>query len=191
MEPVDVVKQAVEVIEKAKVPGDLRALAFGKVLDMLASTTSDQPSPGRDEDRANSGHDRVNSDFISTIAAKMDIPSTLGDRIFGEHKGELIFSGDVSALGGTKSEKVHTLAVLFLAGRRWAGLDAGGTTSDEVLRAEVDRHGLLDVSNYGKHISSLKPFVTITGSGKKATYKIKFDGLEKAKQVGRALAGVE
>jgi hypothetical protein len=192
IDEVDLLKRAVAALEQASVPGDLRTLAFAKVLDLLVSAPSARTGHGNGGEtttRKVAGEEP--SDSIALIASKIGIPAALMDRVLDEHEGELIFSGDVSSLGSSKFEKVHALALLLLAGRRWAGLDTGGTTPDEVLRAEVDRHGLLDVTNYTKHIATLKPFVIIAGSGKNAAYKIKYDGLEKAKQLGRALAGEE
>lgn len=186
---VGLLKRAVAALEQASVPEDLRTLAFAKVLDLLVrapSARTGHENGGETTTKKVAGEEP--SDSITSIASKIGIPAALMDRVLDEHGGELIFSGDVSSLGSTKYEKVHALALLLLAGRRWAGLDTGGTTPDEVLRAEVDRHGLLDVTNYTKHIATLKPFVTISGSGKNATYKIKYDGLEKAKRLGRALA---
>jgi hypothetical protein len=193
VEPVDLLKRAVAALEEASVPEDLRTLAFAKVVDLLACAPSATPAHVRSVDVEatgnHGGQDQL--DEISRIASKIGISTTLLDRIFDQHEGALIFSGNVSSLGKTKSDKVHSLALLLLAGRRWAGLDGNGATPDEVLRAEVDRLGLLDVSNYSKHIATLKPYVTITGSGKNGVYKIKYDGLEKAAKIGRDLAGVE
>jgi hypothetical protein len=192
MEPIDLLKQAVTTVEQANVPGDLRTLAFAKVLEILSGPSV--PDSSTSEAGNHYGEEGASTQFstaIASIASNLGIPSTLVDRILDEHEGELIFSGDVSALGKNRSDKVHSLAILLLAGRRWAGLDGGGATSDEVLRAEVDRLGLLDTTNYTKHVATLKPFVTITGSGRKAVYKIKYDGIEKAKELGRALAGAE
>jgi hypothetical protein len=193
MEPVDLLKRAVAAVEEADVPEDLRTLAFAKALDLLVSG---KPSQSEDKNSGKStsegggcGHQR--DDFASRIAAKIDVSPTLVDRIFDEHEEDLIFSGDVSGLGKSRNEKVHALTLLLLAGRRWAGLDTGGVTQDGVLRAEIDRHGLLDVSNYSRQISVLKPYITITGSGKSGSYKIKYDGLEKAKQLARSMAGAE
>ena len=128
---------------------------------------------------------------MGRIASAIEIPVTRVDRIFDEDDGQLIFCGDVSVLGKSKAEKVAALAILLLAGRRWTGIDEGGPTRDAIVRSEVDRLGLLDTTNYSKHIAALKSYVTITGRGKEASYKIKYDGLEKAKLLGRSVAGSE
>jgi hypothetical protein len=192
IDPVGLIKQAVTAVEEASVPEDLRPIAFARVLDLLASTTGAAENAGSGAQRvASSDGSGEGSDLASRIAAKISVPVTQIDRVFDERDGDLIFSGNVSALGRSKAEKVSTLALLLLAGRRWAGLDGGGSTLDKVVRAEVDSHGLLDVTNYGKHVALLKPYATITGSGMRAVYKIKYDGLERAKDVARSLAGPE
>lgn len=192
IEPVDLIKRAVAVVEEASVPQDLRPLAFSRVLDLLANVPGVRRSDvGDGENVKEVDAGRQHSSLVSQIAAKIAVPETLIDRVFDEREGELIFSGNVAALGKNKTEKVQSLALLLLAGRRWAGVDGSGTTSDEILRAEVDSHGLLDVSNYSKQLAPLKPFMTISGSGKRATYKVKYDGLEKAKEIAHSLAGAE
>ena len=187
MGPVDLLKQAVAAIDEAKVPQDLREIAFSKVLELLqggAGSPQAKNSPPHPED---SGTHEPKS--LSQIASKIGIePHTL-DRVFEESGDELIFSGNAKDLGSTRAKMVQGVVLLILAGRRWSGLDKGGTTPDEIVRAEVDRNSLLDVTNYGKHIAALKPYVTITGSGKSAAYKIKHDGLERAKEIVLTLVG--
>jgi hypothetical protein len=193
VEPVDLIRRAIAAVEQADVPEDLRQLAFAKVLELLANGIAvgkDSKSP-EDDAVTRSESSSGQSNPISAISSKIGVSVSTMDRVFDEDDGELVFSGNVAALGSSRSDKVHALALLLLAGRRWAGLDGGGITQDHVVRAEIDRHGLLDVSNYGKHVATLKPFVAISGSGKNATYKIKYDGLEKAKQLARSLAGVD
>jgi hypothetical protein len=186
MGPVDLLKQAVAAVDEANVPQDLREIAFTKVLELLQGN-SDSPQarnvqfiPGKAAD--------LEPKALSQIASKIGIEPDLLDRVFEEGEDGLIFSGDAKALGSTKAKMVQGIVLLILAGRRWSGLDNGLNTSDEIVRAEVDRNSLLDVTNYGKHISALKPYVTITGTGKKAIYKIKHDGLERAKQIAQSLA---
>lgn len=191
MEPTDLLKQAVTVVEQASVPEDLRTLAFAKVLEMLSEQNTPHASTDQATNKDNHKDPSTSSGPLAPIVANLGIPPSLVDRIFDENDGELRFSGDVSALGKSRTDKVHGIAILLLAGRRWAGLDGGTATPDEIVRAEVDRLTLLDTTNYTKQIASLKPYVIISGSGRKAAYKIKYDGIEKAKEIGRKLAGME
>jgi len=187
MEHVDLLKEAVAVVERASVPEDLREIAFAKVLDMLVRTDTGDGTSAKAGSSAEETGDQ--SELLVRIASKIGIQPNLIDRVFDHHEDVLIFSGNVTTLGSTRAGMVQNLALLMIAGRRWGGLDQGGSTADEIVRAEVDRHSLLDVTNYNKHISALKPYVTITGSGKSASYKIKYDGLERAKQLAHSLAG--
>jgi hypothetical protein len=185
MRPVDLLKEAVSAVDEANVPQDLREIAFTKVLEFLqANSDSSQAKNAQIFPEKSAG---IDSGALSQIASKVGIEPHLLDRVFEESKDGLIFSGDAKAFGSTKAKMVQGIVLLILAGRRWSGLDNGVTTSDEIVRAEVDRNSLLDVTNYGKHISALKPYVTITGTGKNATYKIKHDGLERAKQIVQSL----
>jgi hypothetical protein len=191
MEPVELLKQAVTTVEQASVPEDLRALAFAKILEILSEQSAPHRNADKEPHKDNREGTSASSGPLGRIAASLGISPALVDRIFDENEGELRFTGDVSALGKSRTDKVQNLAILLLAGLRWSDLDGGSATTDETVRAEVDRLTLLDVTNYTKQIAGLKPYVIITGSGRKATYKIKYDGIEKAKEIGRGLAGTE
>src|ERR1700735_2776200 len=169
MEVVDLLKEAYGAVEQANIPENLRVVAFAKTLDLLiAPTLLDQHNPHPGRGSVNLEHSKDKSEdvrAVSRIAAKLDIQDALADRIFDDHEDAITFCGDIALLGKSKVDKVSSLALLFIAARRWSDLDEGGVTKDELVRAEVDRVGLLDVSNYSKQIASLKPFITILGRG--------------------------
>lgn len=95
--------------------------------------------------------------------------------------------GDLEKLGSSKQAKVEKIAVLLCAARQAAGFDADGRTSDEVVRAEIERHGLYDVTNYSKHVKALRSLTNANGSGKATTYKIKYEGRVAARQIAKSL----
>lgn len=116
------------------------------------------------------------------------MPSDQIDRLFDEHEGDLQYVGDMEPLGNSKAAKVAGLALLLIAARQ-AGKYDDGPTSDATIRTEVDRHGLLDSSNYTKHVAALKPYVNINGSGRTTNYKLKHDGRQRAKGLASAALG--
>ncbi len=118
---------------------------------------------------------------LSAVATSFGVADDQIDRIFDDHDGVLQFCGDVGKLGENKSARVKTLALLLMVARQAGGYDEQ-RTDDAVIRAEVDRHGLLDSSNYTKHTKPLKKFANVNGAGKTATYKVKFEGREEAKE---------
>ncbi len=107
------------------------------------------------------------------------------DRVWEERGGRLQLAGDPSRLGRTRAQRVGTAAVLLLAALRWSGQDGGEPVPDAVVRAEVERLGLLDTGNYTKHLAGRRHLLSVSGSGRTATYKLRYDGLEEAR-AGRA-----
>jgi hypothetical protein len=178
----DILKQAVAATDAAGVPEDLRATAFAKAVDLLSSTMQVGVAPAFAPAPSAVGLPAG----LARIATAFDVSPEQLDRIFDEFEGMLQFTGDVGALGKTQSARVAELALIYGAARQLGGYDEGAST-DSVIRAEVDRHGLLDSSNYTKHIAPLKPYFNINGSGKSATYKLKYDGRQHAKSVAQGL----
>ena len=122
------------------------------------------------------------------IANSLSISGDEVERLFDVHEGTLQYVGDLEAFGTTKAAKVAAIATLLAAARQAGKFDEGATT-DAVIRAEVDRHGLLDVGNYTKHTALIKPYFNVNGSGRSATYKVKYEGKTRAKELARVALG--
>lgn len=193
LELAKLVADAAAVVERAAVPDDLRATAFAKAFDALSGS----PSVGlpASAERVRGGSDipasRQNSAAPEVkLAGHLGVSVDILDRVFDCGPDYIHFSGNLNLLGKTKTDLVGGVCLLMLAALKWSGLDGGAVVPDETVRSEIDNLGLLDVTNYTKHLALLRPFVTFNGSGKNATYKIKYDGLERAKAMaGSLLAG--
>jgi hypothetical protein len=121
------------------------------------------------------------------IGAQLGVRPEVLDRLWDEHDGRLHLVGPAERLGHNRSERVGNAALLLLAALRWSGRDAGAPVPDAVLRAEVERLGLLDTGNYTKHLASKRAGIQISGSGRSATYKLRYDGAEEARRLARDL----
>jgi hypothetical protein len=212
VEPVDVLRRALQAVEGAGIPDDLRALAFTTAVDLVVTgrgAAARAPAPARASAPAAVPApaapvpDRVARpvpvapappevhsppvDGWDRIAAELGVRPELLDRIWDEHAGQLHLTGDVTRLGRTRAERVGNAALLLLAGLRWSGRDEGAPVPDAVVRAEVERLGLLDTGNYTKHLAARRALLAITGSGRTATYKLRYDGAEEARRLARAL----
>ncbi|UZX02402.1 hypothetical protein F8G81_07065 [Arthrobacter sp. CDRTa11] len=189
----ELLKSAVVAVETAGVPDDLRALAFAKALELAVDLDSHAlPLPANSVKLTpvSPPSTEVNSGGpLDKIGQQLKVPSEKVDRIFDEHEGQLTFTGPIAKLGESRKEKVTNLTLLLLAGMKWTGLDGGNPVPDSIVRAHIDEAGLLDTSNYTKTTVALKPFVTVTGVGKNALYKIKYDGVVEAERLGRSLIG--
>jgi hypothetical protein len=188
MEPVDVLRAALAAVNEAGTPEHLQPVALGKMLDLFAGGAPVSASEARQTGGA-SGGDGVAAvaDRDKAIAKELDINPSLVERIFDEHDGALQFIGDLEKLGSSKQSKVEKLSILLCAARQAAGYDADGRTTDDVIRAEVERHGLYDVTNYSKHVKQLRTVTNPNGTGKATTYKIKYEGRMAARAIAETL----
>lgn len=189
MEPVEVLKAALAAVDEAATPEHLQAVALEKMLDLLAGEAESSTSGANQQVRRgdDDGDGTVVDERQAAIAKELEIDPHLAERLFDEHDDELQFIGDLEKLGGSKQSKVEKLAILVCAARQAAGYDADGRTSDAVIRKEVERHGLYDVTNYSKHVKSLRTLTNPNGSGKATTYKIKYEGRVTARSIAKLL----
>lgn len=191
----EVLKTALDAVESSGVPEDLRSIAFTKAIELSANLHR-PASSGPPVSQVVAVESFLAADSSSTgplvkIGQQLKVPAEKVDRIFDEHEGQLMFTGPIAKLGETRKERVTNLTLLLLAGMKWTGLDGGNPVPDSLVRSHVDSAGLLDISNYTKTTAGLKPFVTVTGSGRTALYKIKYDGVVEAERLGRSLIGDE
>lgn len=189
MEPVDVLRVALAAVNEADTPDHLQPVALAKMLDLLAGGAPVKASEARQTGGAGGGDGvaAVSGDRDKAIAKELDIDPALVERLFDEHDGALQFIGDLEKLGSSKQSKVEKLSILLCAARQAAGYDADGRTTDEVIRAEVERHGLYDVTNYSKHVKQLRSLTNPNGTGKATTYKIKYEGRMAARAIAKTL----
>lgn len=170
-----------QILADAQVPDDLRKPAFLRVFDFLAAAAeakSNGETPGAIPSRITSKvtvAPTAESDHVfARIGRELGVTTEVARRMYTTHGDSFYFEGPLDRLGASKAEKVAGLALLIIAGRTSAGIDASGTL-DLVVRQEVDRHGLLDVSNYTKHIARLRPFISTFGTGRDSVYRLKYD----------------
>ena len=244
MDATQALRQALEAVEHAAIPADLRPLAFTTAVELVVSgrvsahgagpaapvppavsartawparavepeaapATPQEPAPASaPQPPEPAAADEVPSpraagpravpplaavppprpeEVWDRIAAQLGVRAELLDRLYDEHAGRLRLTGDVSRLGRNRAERVGNAALLLLAALRWSGLDEGHPVPDAVLRTEVERLGLLDTGNYTKHLAARRGLLQITGSGRAATYKLRYDGAEEARRLARTL----
>lgn len=189
----EVLRQALDAVDRAELPDNLREVGFRAAVDLIAprpnaARTTWQlvpPAEGVDSeteaDLQPSGGER-----LMRIGSPLGIQAEHVGRLFDDHDGTLQFCGDVARLGKSKAAKVQGLAVLLIAARQAGGYDEE-RTDDAAIRTEVDRHGLLDTTNYNKHLKDLRKYANVNGSGRKANFKLKYEGGIEAKRIASEL----
>ncbi len=192
MDVTKILEEALEAVNTAKLPDELRVVGFRSAVEILTGSRQTY-QPGNNADpRVTPELDSVGTSDGSAhvqfnkIAEALKISPTEAERLFDDYEGQLQFIGNVGSLGQSKANKVASLALVYIVARQAAKYD-DGPTPDATVRTEIERHGLLDVGNYTKHITPLKADLNINGSGKNATYKVKYEGRERAKGIAADL----
>lgn len=190
MEPTAVLKAALQAVTDAGIPSDLREIAFTRAVDMLRGETHEAPGSGGGTplDNSGGGGSATNSDRLKKVADALGVPYERIEMLFVEHDDGLQVAADPGALGSNTKERAKGVALLLAAGRQLGGWDEG-PTSDAHIRAEVDRLGVYDNTNYARHMKDVSSWLNVNGSGKSATYKLKFPGREHLKKVAKDLVG--
>lgn len=197
MELHEILAAALDAVERANVPDDLRETAFAKAVDMAAARHGAGALGGTDRGRHKSLGDGARGsmnagaevgDRLTRIAEALELTPEEVERVYTEHDDELQIVADPDDLGSTGKERsIHT-ALLLATGRQLGGYDAAAT-GDEAIREEITRLHLFDRSNYITHMKTLSTWFNINGSGKSATYRLKHAGRTEAKRLAKALAG--
>src|SRR5258708_36881696 len=165
-------KEAIATLDAAGVPSELRQVAFAPTFEFIVrgmrsgapGVTAEAQTPHRATATVSSADPSMSQRFVA-IAKELELDTELVERLFDEHSdGDLQFVGTLQRFGTAKQAMVDGVAVLLCAATRAGGYDSDGRTSDAVIRREVERHGLYDVTNYSKHTKQLRQLANVNGS---------------------------
>jgi hypothetical protein len=183
-----IIEEAARQVEAADVPDDLRAVAFQKVVDLLASR-----SPGEAGSGGVSGAQRPSQDtsMVDRIAAKINVDPGLVADCYYEEGGDLKLALASSRLGASRKAATRQLAVLCAAGRQAAGIE--DWTGASLIREVCDYYGKFDSNNFAFTISQMDSMFQIRGKGQDREVRVKQPGYEEAAkliaQFGSAASG--
>jgi hypothetical protein len=193
MEVHDVLVRALKAVDEADIPEELRTVAFGKAVDLIAADaggTTERSQQRRD--LGGSGHPATGDLALDKIAARLKLDVGVVQDVFhyDDERGlQIVVSSkklEASRSGGTKQ-----LALLVAAGRQAAGLDEGDWTDVGVIRQVCQDYKKFDSSNFAKHIAGMKYEFNVTGSAQKRLVKITRPGWDAARELVERLAGAE
>lgn len=189
----EILAAALEAVELANIPEDLRETAFAKAVDIAAVmqgvTPQAAPKPPAHDGGGGGGGGggEMPAGNLGRLAAALDLDRNGIEQIYMEDGDELQLVVDPDALGKNTKERAGRAALLLAAGRQLGGYDEAAT-ADAVIRKEVDRIHLFEPKHYAStHMKALSPWLNINGSGKTATYRLKPAGRTEVKKVAKQL----
>jgi hypothetical protein len=151
----DIVKRlstALETVNAAEIPDDLRAVAFWRAYVELAEEAA-TPSP--DHPPGPSGDKVVNDTLLGQISRSLSLDYDVVTAIFEQTDDgiQLIVPKGSLPNASSKAASMRDIALLLAAGRQAAGLE--DYTALSIIRDECSELGVLDASNFSVEISRL------------------------------------
>lgn len=193
MDVQEVLQKAIDAVNGANIPSELREVAFSRAIDLIvgvepAASTGSQGSNDSAAGGGEAGGKPTGSDRLTKIADAIGVSRERIEMIYDEHEDDLQIVADPGQLGTTMKERSKSIGLLLAAGRQLGGWDEG-TTPDSVVRSEIDRLGVYDGGNYSKYMKDMSAWFNVNGSGRSATFKLKFQGREYLKNFAKGLVG--
>lgn len=183
MELEEALKKAAEIVERAKLPQDLRAPAFERALESLMGTAGGAPRHAPADAKHPIAPASSESAPLSAIAAKLGISEDAVAETFDVKDGNLDVVLGYSKLATGTAAGARQLALLVAAGRQAAGLDPDGWTATAEIRAICKEFGKFDEANFGATIAKMHQPFSFSGSGASRKVKMTRAGWEQAKQL--------
>ncbi len=191
-------RAAVEAVEAAEVPRDLREIAFTRALDATLGSVappSDAP-PAQQGDGAPSASEQKGASVVSgspmaKLAEGLGIDPALATQVYDIDEDGLHVALAPSKFSDKVTQAMEEIARLVVAGRQAAGLDAEWTSFNDV-RAVCENRGRFSSGNFSACVSRLDgDGFRVRGTGRKKEAKANATGLEKTGQLIVQLAGQE
>jgi hypothetical protein len=192
-------RAAVQAVEAAGVPDDLREIAFARALDatlgpatpyvapaVASAHPADGPSP-TSQPHAPTTADRP----LATLARKLGIEEATAARVYDLDDDGLHLVAGPARFDSRVTAAMEQIARLVVAGRQAAGLDEEWTSADQIRVACEDR-GRYSDSNFATYVKRLDgDGFRIRGNGRNREFKANAIGFEHTGELVAQLAGQE
>lgn len=174
---------ALDAMGDAKVPSDLREIAFAKSIDFVLSDGFVSSASGikkqTNPDPAAAGGSVASG--VGKIAMQLGVEDDLVERVFEVDGDDIHVVVARKALANTKRGAQKEIAYLVTAARQAVGLDE--VTASATVRAVCEHFGVLD-GNFGFALNDISgKGLRISGSGQSRTLKINKTGYEAAAEI--------
>jgi hypothetical protein len=186
-----ILTRAVEAVEKASVPDDLRAAALPEAIQLFArGVQAPIAAPPRSTGTSAEEPSTNATPSLDKLAQRLGIPLDVLSDVYVEVNGELQLGVPSRNIASSKKEGAAEIAVLVCVGRQGTGVDQDLTPNAEVRRwaQELNRY---DEKHFGEHIQAADHLLTIVGKGQRRQMRVKWHEADQLKAVILKAAGRE
>jgi hypothetical protein len=190
MKPTNVLVEALRAIEEAGIPADLREIAFGKAIDLVARSAEPELLTGPEVTLKREPPVGDDHGPMQRIAKKLKLDAGIVSHVYyvdpdGKNL-EIVISA--SRLPAKFGPAIRELALLVAAGRQAAGIDTEWTSADEI-RAVCEHFKRYDAANFATHIQKMDDVFSIKGTPRKREVRMTMPAWEQATALVTRLAG--
>jgi hypothetical protein len=192
MDAADLLKRALSSISEAKIPDDLRVVAFAKAFDVLAADQAPMPHPTLPSASGTAGPLPAairSGSSLGRIAQRLERTEAAIEALFHIEGDDLEVIVNPNKLDSQKSKGTEQLAQLVAAGRQATGLDEDGWTNVDVIRGICEHFGRLDAGNFAATIKNMRDVFLVRGEGRGRKVKLTAPGWQKVAVLIDELAG--
>jgi hypothetical protein len=176
MDTKEILVEAARIVDDIGLPDELRAVGFGKAIDLVARAKA----PPGDASYVET------SDELGSIALKLGLPEESVHGIYHRDGDALGIGVAPVMLEKSPARATKQLALLLAAGRQAGGYDEGWTTVGRI-RDVCREFGRLDAPNFAGSITEMTDVFTFRGKGTKREVHLTQPGWERARDLIRSL----
>lgn len=182
-------QEALKAVEEAKIPADLRPVAFGRAIDVLAGTGVTPPAERRmTGGGGGAGGAGRNDGPLGMIATRLEIDAETVDAAYHlDDEGQVQLGVPARKLDARKSAATEQIALLLAAGRQAARAEE--RTPVGIIRDAVTSYGKRDEANFAGTIAEMDDVFNITGTGQQRRVKVNRTGYVEAGELAKTLTG--
>jgi hypothetical protein len=184
---VELLTAALEAVTTARIPDDLRPVAFGRAVDLLSGTDS-VSSTNASSTQEQSNETTPIGDQLAKIARRMGIEAKALAYIYEIDSEDVTLVVQRSKLSKDRTNASREVALLYAAARQATGIDNGHTSSANI-RQRVSDMGVLDESNFAAKLALMRDWFAMKGTGAKREFKVTQHGYEEAGKLITRLTG--
>jgi hypothetical protein len=182
----EVLREAAAAVAAGDVPEDLRSVAFGKAVDLIAGVPTPSDTDGAKAGATAAG-ERSSDDPLEKISAKLEAETDVINEAFEAEDGTPKLTIPRSKLANSKQAATKQIALLVASARQAAGVE--DWTESKTIREAVKGYGTYSSPNFAASISALEGDFSFSGKGQSRRVKVRRDGFKNAGGLVKQLLG--
>jgi hypothetical protein len=177
----ELLREAVQAVEEAGVPEDLRVAAFEQAFATILGPTEALERPPKE--RTASPTDGTDGDRVGTLAGRLGLDPAIIEDVYYVDNDDLGLSLAPSRFDARKAPGTKQIALLVAAGRQGGGWEEW--TPLRTIREAVRDYGRLDQANFATTIKNMGHAFNLRGRGRQVEVRVTRPGFEQAAQLIR------